>query len=264
MGPVGYKTLSRRGTPLSSAPPPSHIFMSTEEEPSVPVPDSCVISYEVATTSILYGLPAAYQHQILRQYRGLFHQQAASTPCQYSDLNIAYNLNCQYYQNLHALEIRGTHTDSGDDSIFSTDALPPLEPVSASSDEGSPAAGDLPAPPATLSTGEPLILSVAAPETPPTATEVMNPWDAGWAEYWDSLKPSALGMTDGECPEHARTELNEDHPLRIISRYSVRDVKCDCADMLHSAYSRHAEYAFRDQDGNIVIKTSKTKLIALH
>ncbi|KAJ7678253.1 hypothetical protein DFH06DRAFT_1317031 [Mycena polygramma] len=92
-----------------------------------------VRSYDVATTTVVYGLPAAEQQRVLASYRALWQAQTEHTlPI------VEYDLSCQYWKNVRAMEQHGTHTDSDDDSIFSSDSVPPLMSVSPSSSEAPP------------------------------------------------------------------------------------------------------------------------------
>ncbi|KAJ7938261.1 hypothetical protein B0H13DRAFT_2301831 [Mycena leptocephala] len=201
--------------------------MSTPEEdkPRPRSPDCRVLSYEVATTTVFYGLPPYEQQNILKQNRHLFHEQAtgerpaaglfhaaaASNKCQLGQLgavNISYDIACQYYKNLHALDIEGTHTyvvhirlrimwslakslgfRDSDDSIFSDDeGPPPLIP--AHSPEPSEAAT------------VPMFTTPAETTTIPAETttipaETTNPWNVGWNTYWSSV---GLGMSRANSP----------------------------------------------------------------
>ncbi|KAJ7847057.1 hypothetical protein B0H13DRAFT_2362610 [Mycena leptocephala] len=249
--------------------------MSTEKERS-PTPSSRVLSYEVRTTTIIYGLPPSEQQRILKRYRGLFHEHAAKRTCQMADqVNLTYDLACQYYKNVHALDLRGTHTDS-DDSLFSDDdeGPPPLIPFGARC--------------------EALTDSDAAPNTSSGATtDPISPWNAGRNLFWDSLglglsaaTNSSTQRTDGEITERAWADMNppnvvremgpsfrascvdgtatEVHKLEIINVHGIRNVECDCTDGLHSVYRYYVSHAFVDQDGDVVIKKSKTRLLPLN
>ncbi|KAJ7796571.1 hypothetical protein B0H13DRAFT_2392561 [Mycena leptocephala] len=248
-------------------------------------PSSRVLSYEVWTTTIIYGLPPSEQQRILKQYRGLFHEHAAKRTCQMADqVNLTYDLACQYYKNVHALDLRGTHTDS-DDSLFSDDneGPPPLIPVSPST------GGSILEPAA-----EALTDSDAAPNPSSGATiDPISPWNAGRTLFWDSLglglsaaTNSSTQRTDGEITERAWADLNppnvvremgpslrascvdgtatEVHKLEIINIHGIRNVECDCTDGLHSVYRYYVSHAFVDQDSDVVIKKSKTRLLPLN
>ncbi|KAJ7734684.1 hypothetical protein B0H16DRAFT_1731744 [Mycena metata] len=53
------------------------------------------------------------------------------------------------------------------------------------------------------------------------------------------------------------------HPLKIFTRTGVRHVKCRCTDGKHTSFERRQAYAFPDGQGNIVVKKSKSLLLAL-
>ncbi|KAJ7079049.1 hypothetical protein C8R43DRAFT_1143318 [Mycena crocata] len=69
-------------------------------------------------------------------------------------------------------------------------------------------------------------------------------------------------------PGYRRDRFDEDgpiHSLRIISlENGTQDVQCDCRNGEHSAYTRSAAYAFTDEEGNVIIKKKKTRLIPLN
>ncbi|KAJ7790271.1 hypothetical protein B0H13DRAFT_2394632 [Mycena leptocephala] len=280
---------------------PLQVSQMLEPEPEA---NYRVLSYEVSTTSIIYSLPPSVprplnyliridETQILRQYRGLFHEQAAKMECQHetthttrldktADLN-TYDMACQWFKNIQALDTIDTRTDSDDDSIFSDDGPPPLIPVSPSSTGDSPVTS--PAAPTAVSMGEPLT------------------WNAGCDQHWldlglgpnhlaaaTQIHEEATGRTsappiamDGEMverawaalrPREATSEMgagfrqspdstSKVHTLRIIGLHSVRAGQCDCTDGLHSVHGRREEFAFLDFNGDMVIKKSKTLLFPL-
>ncbi|KAJ7197992.1 hypothetical protein GGX14DRAFT_573835 [Mycena pura] len=201
--------------------------MATEDAPPRSLtPEYSVMSYEVATTSIIYGLPPHEQGQILQRYRGLYRGQAARYPQSDSDhgsptfhaLNMMYDLACQYLKNMHAVDVQDTQadSDSDEDSIFSNDdPPPPLLPLSSSSGEAS--------------------LVASSPGT--------------------DLPTTPLGTANASA---------EVHGLRIIGVHGTRDVQCDCTNRLHSVYARRDVFAFCDHEGNVVIKKLKTVLLPLN
>ncbi|KAJ7122476.1 hypothetical protein C8R46DRAFT_1238298 [Mycena filopes] len=96
----------------------------------------------------------------------------------------------------------------------------------------------------------------------------------GFAHGGGFVPASALmepGAADGEGVERLFAALQaevdateEGHALRIISLSGVRDVQCHCTDDAHSVFTCKVSYAFRDNEGNIVVKKNKTKLMALN
>ncbi|KAJ7811263.1 hypothetical protein B0H13DRAFT_1926826 [Mycena leptocephala] len=215
--------------------------MSTgEPQPSSPMPHSRVLSYEVATTSIFYGLPPYEQHQILRHYRGLFHEQARNRECQvgatdaFAETNISYDIGCQYFKNIHALDLQGTHTDS-DDSLFEDDdddegpppLIPPWTPdadgpkttVSSSPDLGADGSSALNT--TTTASMPEVDGDVSLAPKIGTAAKTMSPWNAGRNTHWSSLglglsRPNSPaeahldpGLDGGEATERAWAELNK-------------------------------------------------------
>ncbi|KAJ7665344.1 hypothetical protein DFH06DRAFT_1127668 [Mycena polygramma] len=112
-----------------------------------------LVSYNVRTTHIISGLPFTDQQQLLKKYRSLFHERDEPVPVvpgvwhtamrNHHDVNTSYDLSCQYLRNVHAMEQKGTHTDSDeeadDDSLFSSDdEMPPLEEATPSTGAPSP------------------------------------------------------------------------------------------------------------------------------
>ncbi|KAJ6503177.1 hypothetical protein C8R47DRAFT_1210453 [Mycena vitilis] len=229
--------------------------MSAEKQQSPP--PITVFSYNVRTTHVITGLPHAHEQQVLSQYRSLFHEQEQeherSVPSAqyapwtaYGDLNTTYDITCQYLQNLHTMEVRGTHTDSDDDdSIFSVDPdMPPLDPAESSS----PSAPDVPQPmepvAAAVDEGMPPLTSAvpsraSSPSAPITAADgetavddgtpdpalppvpAWHPWSSqeAWRRCWDRLNDFHAvfgerelgpppGLTDGEGVERMWAEGN--------------------------------------------------------
>ncbi|KAJ7084883.1 hypothetical protein B0H15DRAFT_951368 [Mycena belliarum] len=246
-----------RSSPDTSTP--DSIF---SEEPDAPDPDVQAISYHVSTTTTITGLPPYEQTQLLRAYRTRFYQSVHTPTCQVAEVAratdygvfLSYDLCCQYYKNLHALDTADSHSDpdwetgapdDGDDDTVP--ALLPLTP-SDSGDAVLPPAGIPPAP------AEPALRSgLEDGEHVERAWAYMNP-------------PSGSGRHMGAA--FRRDQLDVDgnfHSLRIISLdEGVRDVLCDCADGEHSAYVRSRAYAFPDAIGNVVVKKSKTLLWPLN
>ncbi|KAJ7661511.1 hypothetical protein DFH06DRAFT_1129609 [Mycena polygramma] len=183
---------------------------SQQDQSPVPEPEEeklCL--YSVTTTHVIAGLPPSVlstqrdyvlltppqsdqANKLFRHYRGVFHAGEQTFPpaglfhtamhiprCPYADLNTTYDITCQYLKNLHAMDVKGTHTDSDDedgDSIFSDeDEIPPLEPVS-------PSTRGTPSPVVDTNTAE--TADPPVPEVPP-----MNPWSnaAGWEAYWTRI-----------------------------------------------------------------------------
>ncbi|KAJ6478376.1 hypothetical protein C8R45DRAFT_934146 [Mycena sanguinolenta] len=157
---------------------------------AAPEAASMVISYQKSTTSIIYGLPLYEQYQVLHVYCVCFTAESGTN----SERPVAtYDLCCQYYCNLHAIEEAGSHTES-DDSIFESDnahaqmpTLGPLAPSpagSASSDNAS----------------QVVVLTIAntSTTTVPDMTSTSSPVHGGFApasQIW------AAGNADGEGVE---------------------------------------------------------------
>ncbi|KAJ7934589.1 hypothetical protein B0H13DRAFT_2305697 [Mycena leptocephala] len=258
-------------------------MLTDAEPPRSFMPDLKILSYEVATTSIIYGLLPFEQERVLNSHRGLFHLEAAKNKCVFGVGT--YNLCCQYYKNVQVLDTVGTHTDS-EDSLFESDdeGMPPLLPV-----EPSEAGSDAASPKAALA--EPNTSNTALPAS------AEAPWATARNLYWASLginasattdAPSSTPFTECEFSEHQWAEISlgvtrgmapgfcrsvdqettaadaEVHQVRIISLRGVRDVECACQDGLHGVHRRRQTFAFRDTDGNVVIKKSKTLLLPLN
>jgi hypothetical protein len=64
----------------------------------------------------------------------------------------------------------------------------------------------------------------------------------------------------GGRPSHQSRQLNT---TQIWSSRGVRNVKCDCTDGRHAVYERRVVYAFKDHNGDVVVKKSKMRLLAL-
>ncbi|KAJ6488305.1 hypothetical protein C8R47DRAFT_1216109 [Mycena vitilis] len=200
----GYKKRARRATAPSSLP---HLVANILLE--------TVVSYSVSTTHIISGLPPSHQKQVLSQYRTLFHDRSEPKPVlpgsfhtalhYHSDVNATYDLSCQYLSNLHAMQVRGTHTDSeGEDSLFSSDdEMPPLADATTSS-APSPTLGPTPALPTVAADNTASATNVdkqaeasaatksddGDPELPPVPP--LHPWSTseGWKKYWQSVQVS--------------------------------------------------------------------------
>ncbi|KAJ7733220.1 hypothetical protein DFH07DRAFT_780664 [Mycena maculata] len=234
-------------------------------------PDITAISYDVSTTSIVYGLPELERQRLLRQYRANFHAAAHSSTCQ-----VTYGLACQYLKNMHEVQKAATDlaSESDRDSIISDDSGPPLlEPR-----EASPIA-DIP----------PFhVPSMTAPSATTTDGEQVEKWYEYWTNKVDGFGewgiPGSLlgdfrgGHTDGEGIEQAWASVGrqqtddgnlddgtvDSHHLRIISLHGICDVDCTCHDGRHSKYTRREAYAFADEAGHVVVKKSKTLLLPLY
>ncbi|KAJ7021238.1 hypothetical protein C8F04DRAFT_1274007 [Mycena alexandri] len=121
--------------------------MTTEPGSQFPQNRFRVTSYNVATTKVMRGLPAAEQATVLAEYKTSLHRAATERSCQYTATT--YDICCQYYKNIDALEAHNralAQQDGDKDSIFSDsdsdDELPPLEPRSPSTPGSTTAAPD--------------------------------------------------------------------------------------------------------------------------
>ncbi|KAJ7065915.1 hypothetical protein B0H15DRAFT_958488 [Mycena belliarum] len=232
---------------LHNPPSPDSLF---SDEPTMPDVDVKVISYRVSTATTISGLPPDERYKVVRAYRARLYDQVADSSA--PEL-LMYDLSCQYYKNMHALEVANTpHTDSEDSDDSDPEGPPPLEPRVIASDIAD-------------RDGE----------------GVERTWVGD--RRWSSLP---IGKTGGEEPEQAWSNMNppasstlkmgegdrrnilddggDIHTLRIISFCDgVRDVKCDCQDGRHSAYERRRVYAFANEQGDVIVRKTKTMLLHL-
>ncbi|KAJ7820052.1 hypothetical protein B0H13DRAFT_2378047 [Mycena leptocephala] len=86
-----------------------------------------------------------------------------------------------------------------------------------------------------------------------------------WANFKTAPESREMG------PGSRRSALEGDggtadiHIFRILSLHGgVRDIECDCMDGQHAAFSWRTAYAFRDNDGNVVVKKSQTLLLPMN
>ncbi|KAJ7666211.1 hypothetical protein DFH06DRAFT_1323340 [Mycena polygramma] len=252
---------------------------SDEASPDASSPETFQ-SYDVATTCVLYGLTSAQQQEVLRKYRvGWQRENGFTEPV------LRYDLTCQWYKNVRAMEERGSHTDSDEDedSIISDSdsshpSMPPLQSAT-------------PSPTTDSAQWSPRTLSQQAFPLPaewPTSPEVSAAPDGQIDGEAASPLATAAGVHDGEGIErawaapvapgsyrdmsagsrHANVEINDFnsgngavHDIRIIT---LRDVKCDCEDGAHAIHARRFAHAFLDADNNLVVKKQKTLLLPLN
>ncbi|KAJ7729516.1 hypothetical protein DFH07DRAFT_781909 [Mycena maculata] len=230
-------------------------------------PDITTISYEVSTTSIVYGLLEVERHRLLRQYRANFHAAAHSSPCQ-----VTYNLACQYLKNVHEVQKAAADlaSKSDQDSIIFNDSGPPLlEPREASPITGIPPSH---------------VPSETAPGAIATDGEQVEKWYEYWTDKVDGFGewgiPSSLlggfrgGHTHGKGIERAWASVGEQqttpegngnsddgtvdsHHLQIISLHGIRDINCTCHNGKHSKYTQQEVFAFEDEAGHVVRQDSR-------
>ncbi|KAJ7649152.1 hypothetical protein DFH06DRAFT_1135394 [Mycena polygramma] len=266
--------------------------MSSEElSPDASSPET-LQSYDVATTSVLYGLTSAQQQEVLRKYRmGWQRENGFAEPV------LRYDLTCQYYKNVRAMEQRGSHTDSDEDedSIISDSdsshpSMPPLQSTAASTTD-SPSPGTLSQPAFPLPAEW---LSSPAGSAPPASTGltdgegVERAWafqgridgkeglpngtaaavhdaegiERAWADSAGAA--STREMNAGSRHANLNVEMNDFnstvHDIRIITRGAARDVKCDCVDGAHATHAYRSAHAFLDADDNLVLVATPLKL----
>ncbi|KAJ6450453.1 hypothetical protein C8R47DRAFT_1230270 [Mycena vitilis] len=243
-------------------------------------PPATVQSYDVSTTTVLYGLTPKQQEEFLQVYRERWQTRPE-----------------------HTLPLNDS--DSDEDSIFSIDPdMPALASVSPST-AGSPmqcappplpVVGALPPTPAGEAAS---LMPTAAPEIPDIVNKDRPAEDAAAPSAPPSVtgEPGAAGFVcastlprfrcDGEAVESTWGETAEwagwgrefspgarhsfvssgsaeVHDVRIIGLRGVRDVKSDCDDGLYDVYAYRAAHAFIAVDGNLVIKKTKSLLFPLN
>ncbi|KAJ7829912.1 hypothetical protein B0H13DRAFT_1916202 [Mycena leptocephala] len=179
---------------------PTEIITDDEEEPEVRA-----LSYGVSSTTIVYGLPEEEKYNMLRAYRTRYHSDMTNDwrKRPYSSRHDAppslmtYNLCCQYFKNIQALDV-SEHTDS---ISGESDDMPPLEPIAPS--EPSTPIADL------TVEAEPTVGAPSAPVAGNTgdAKPAMDipTLKSPWNEYGDG---SRRGTTDGEGVERAWSALD--------------------------------------------------------
>ncbi|KAJ6457329.1 hypothetical protein C8R45DRAFT_1110581 [Mycena sanguinolenta] len=209
-----------------------------------------VLAYHKATTSVIYGLPPFEEYQILNAYNVRFTAEAVRSG---DRPFVTYDLCCQFYQNLHAIEDTNSHTDS-DDSIFGADdpdndCMPMLEPLSPSSTENETEAASSAVPTTVLSGFVPASRIWAAANADGEGVE--RDWTSGASQAMQTESASGE-KKDGSV-----------HLIWLITLHGARDVDCDCEDGQHATHVQHQVYAFRDPDGNLVIKKNEDSIVTV-
>ncbi|KAJ7141827.1 hypothetical protein C8R43DRAFT_954497 [Mycena crocata] len=165
-------------------------------------------------------------------------------------------------------------------TLMTPTEMPELAPVEPSTPT-SPTAPVTPVVSSAPITSEPIereLPSVQAPFVPtsqaiegPLVAKAMHFFTSDNAErhqLWAEAISGAARESAGKARQRLWTELELSadalsvpaHNVQIISLEGVRDVLCDCRDGSHSGYSRWVVYTFKDWEGNIIIKKTKTSL----